>query len=828
MKKITLILFFVVVCSALFADFTIEQSLIDTLTNNAIKNLEPLPENLKKVYNQYLAEYSDGIMSFMISSEDNSKLWDTKPEFLLDNYKIVKKLMEMEDFDKFSDKFVLSYIIKTTVSHEKLTNYRKIFAEKNLLEYVNKFPNLTDRIREINLWCRENMMFVSTSGRTQDPLSVLQKSNIGRCGEMQVFFISACRTIGIPARPAWTPWWAHTDNNHAWTEVFVDGNWHYVENAQPDYFLDSTWFSASVTKALLVLARSSFPDSLDDVVVKGKNNNYVNSTSYYQETRDVKFNILDSEKNPVDSVAINFFAFNFSLLRPLLGIRTDSLGIASVNISKGTFLAIAYKDSLYDFALIPFGKESSEYTLILEDKKWEDLDFIFEYPKATGIRKDDPDFFAERKKKAEEKYNDLVKEIQSHKIPNYAPQNDSLFEEVFKKCRNNKQSVLKFIKENDNIEKDFWTKILNIDPKFLWQATTAQWNNIYSTYLDLKNKNINEEIFSDLLSPSVKYEILPNIQVPKKYIIDEAENPKDKIHKIIKLLHSNHEVDKKKATSGLMSLDILIEASYLQDFQFKTLSCYVLKANYIPAQYTRIPSTIMVKADSVWQNYDVIKNEFSTSQDTSNSTLTAIDFKLIDDSGLPVTINPDNISTTIFKNGRFYPNDRQLDYNKEKSEILGKLEKGSYQVQIGIRESGNITKVKLISLNLNNQLHYSKDLIFKDFRRNWKKIDNKYLEFVSSFLDNQHEDCIILIGNYDNEPIQRLATKTRNKKENQKFIWIGNNKPIEPISNYIVSDKYKTFLENNPELKHRLISFYYDSENEKWNMFEGNWDILFK
>jgi len=161
-------------------------------------------------------------------------------------------------------------------------------------------------------------------------------------------------------------------------------------------------------------------------------------------------------------------------------------------------------------------------------------------------------------------------------------------------------------------------------------------------------------------------------------------------------------------------------------------------------------------------------------------------------------------------------------------QILGKLEKGSYQVQIGIRESGNITKVKLISLNLNNQLHYSKDLIFKDFRRNWKKIDNKYLEFVSSFLDNQHEDCIILIGNYDNEPIQRLATKTRNKKENQKFIWIGNNKPIEPISNYIVSDKYKTFLENNPELKHRLISFYYDSENEKWNMFEGNWDILFK
>ena len=102
--------------------------------------------------------------------------------------------MKMEDYEKFSDKFVLSYIIKTTVSHEKYTNYRKKFAEENLLDYVKDNPDLNDRIREINLWCREKLRFVSTSGRTQDPLSVLQKSNIGRCGEMQVFFISVCRT----------------------------------------------------------------------------------------------------------------------------------------------------------------------------------------------------------------------------------------------------------------------------------------------------------------------------------------------------------------------------------------------------------------------------------------------------------------------------------------------------------------------------------------------------------------------------------------------------------------------------------------------------------
>jgi hypothetical protein len=84
------------------------------------------------------------------------------------------------------------------------------------------------------------------------------------------------------------------------------------------------------------------------------------------------------------------------------------------------------------------------------------------------------------------------------------------------------------------------------------------------------------------------------------------------------------------------------------------------------------------------------------------------------------------------------------------------------------------------------------------------------------------------LGDYDDEPVQRLATKTRSNLGEQKFVWIGKNEPPEIVSNYITSDKYEKFMENNPELKHRLITFYYDSENEKWMMFEGNWDLLFK
>jgi len=831
MRKIGIVVILTLFCAVLWGDFVIEQELIDSLNVKALRNISQLPREIEARYASYLTKYPDGIMAFMIASEADSKLWVSEPQVTLDNYKYVKKLMKMEDYEKYSDRFVLSYIIKTTVSHEKLTNYRKVFAKEKLLKYVKRFPDLNDRIREINLWCRENMMFVSTSGRSQDPISILKKSNIGRCGEMQVFFIAACRTIGIPTRPARTPWWANTDNNHAWTEVYVDDAWHYVENAQPDYYLDSTWFSGAVTKSLLVLARSAFPDSLDDVVVRGINESSVNSTRFYQATRQVSFSMIDEEGKGVDGTGLNIFAFNFSMLRPLLTLRGDSLGNASVDISRGGFLAIAYKDSLYDFVVVPYGTEPIEYTLILKDRVWENEDFTFRFPDATGMRRDDPELFAKRKKEAETTYNDMLKEIQSKKIPNYAPQNDSVFVEIYQQSRNNKEPLLDFIKENKLIEADFWVKVSDIDVKFLWQATTLQWQNIYRTYQDLREAGISEELFPNLLSPSVYYETLPTVRVADKFLLGKGAPSLERVKSIIDTLHSNFIVDRSKAPQSLLPLDRLQEGKYFRDLHFKTLSCYVLKANNIPASYSRIPSTILVKVDSVWKNYNVIDNEYYSPQVKKieiEPKLIDVELMLVDKAGLPVPINSDNIATTFFKHGRFYPNDRQLSYDKELNTISGELEQGNYQVQIGVRESGEVTKVKLVSLKLDEQLEYKQILTFNDFKREWKNVDKKYLEFINNFKGDTQKSCIVLLGDYDNEPVQRLATKTRQKLSNEKFIWVGENSPLSAMENYVVSAGYKEFLDENPELKHRLITFYYDFEKSEWKMFEGNWDLLYK
>ena len=51
---------------------------------------------------------------------------------------------------------------------------------------------------------------------------------LGNGGEESTFTVSALRTIGIPARQVYTPRWAHTDDNHAWVEAWVDGKWYFL------------------------------------------------------------------------------------------------------------------------------------------------------------------------------------------------------------------------------------------------------------------------------------------------------------------------------------------------------------------------------------------------------------------------------------------------------------------------------------------------------------------------------------------------------------------------------------------------------------------------
>jgi hypothetical protein len=174
----------------------------------------------------------------------------------------------------------------------------------------------------------------------------------------------------------------------------------------------------------------------------------------------VKFTVVDSIGNPVPKAVINIMAFNFSMLRSLLGIRTDSTGTKELTTGKGGFFAIATKDSLFDYKVIPFDDSTiyNEFQFTLKDRTLEIEDLVFQYPDVKVERKEEPELFKERKKEIVEKYNERIKNFQSTPIPEYAPKSDSNFVEIFENCRNNKQPLLDFVVINPDIPEIFWEK----------------------------------------------------------------------------------------------------------------------------------------------------------------------------------------------------------------------------------------------------------------------------------------------------------------------------------------------------------------------------------
>ncbi len=68
------------------------------------------------------------------------------------------------------------------------------------------------------------------------------------CTGLSILLTDALRTVGIPSRVAGTPMWVTMEGNHNWSEVWLDGQWHFIEY-YPTPALDRSWFLERAGKA---------------------------------------------------------------------------------------------------------------------------------------------------------------------------------------------------------------------------------------------------------------------------------------------------------------------------------------------------------------------------------------------------------------------------------------------------------------------------------------------------------------------------------------------------------------------------------------------------
>lgn len=240
----------------------------------------------------------------------------------------------------------LRYVLPMRVSQEPLEDWRGYFLEE-LTPRVQDMGSLDEVALEVNRWCGERVGFQPTQRRDQGPFETL-RSGYGRCEEMMIVYIDACRSVGVPARQAWTPYWGFTDNNHAWAEVLgEDGNWHYVGACEPRDRLDDAWFNDAVKRANLVLCAScgptepGTPDVYREREEIGARYAIIDSIAFYRPSTELTVKLEDIDGNPVAETNVYLSVFNFGALRPIARGETNEDGLWIITVGPGGYFISA-------------------------------------------------------------------------------------------------------------------------------------------------------------------------------------------------------------------------------------------------------------------------------------------------------------------------------------------------------------------------------------------------------------------------------------------------------------------------------------------------------
>lgn len=251
------------------------------------------------------------------------------------------------------DREWLHFVLPTRVNNEALDAFRVQYY-KELKERVAGLT-MREAVLEINHWCHEHVTYKPSDARTSSPLATLQTAT-GRCGEESTLTVAALRTVGIPARQVYTPRWAHTDDNHAWVEAWVDGEWHFLGACEPEPVLDLAWFNQPASRGMLMHTKV-FGRYRGEEEVISHNDCYteINVTPHYAQTARTQVRVVDAAGKPCPGARVEFKIYNYAEFFTVKSAQTDRQGTASIRTGLGDFLVWATDGKHYGFAKIHAG-----------------------------------------------------------------------------------------------------------------------------------------------------------------------------------------------------------------------------------------------------------------------------------------------------------------------------------------------------------------------------------------------------------------------------------------------------------------------------------------
>ena len=322
--------------------------------------------NLFAVFNDQMTPEEREALTFMYAYMPIGDITDYSGDFYLKNIRSsFQARNEMPWGDSIPEDIFRHFVLPVRVNNENLDESRMVFFDE--LKDRVKGLSLYDAVLEVNHWCHEKVIYTPSDGRTSSPLASV-KTAYGRCGEESTFTVAALRSVGIPARQVYTPRWAHTDDNHAWVEAWVNGKWYFLGACEPEPVLNLGWFNGPAYRGMLmhtkVFGKYNGPE---DVMERTDGYTEINVIDNYAPSAKAVITVTDANGKPVKDALVEFKIYNYAEFNSVARKKTDADGKCSLSAGKGDMLVWASKDGKFGYSKVSFGKDG-EVTIALNKK----------------------------------------------------------------------------------------------------------------------------------------------------------------------------------------------------------------------------------------------------------------------------------------------------------------------------------------------------------------------------------------------------------------------------------------------------------------------------
>ena len=221
-------------------------ALIDQTMTVAGDNAKELQKALKSVSK----EQKEG-MAFLISYMPERDAKTLTADFLKEHVQYAYKAKaEFPWAKEVPNDIFLNDVVAYVNLNENRESWRKDFYER-FRKYVANCKTMREAIDSVNKNIRDEVMVDYNTKREkadQAPYESMRQ-HMASCSGLSILLTDAFRAVGIPSRVAGTPNWYDERGNHNWSEVWVDGDWHFTEY-YPSEDLDKSWFMADAGKAI--------------------------------------------------------------------------------------------------------------------------------------------------------------------------------------------------------------------------------------------------------------------------------------------------------------------------------------------------------------------------------------------------------------------------------------------------------------------------------------------------------------------------------------------------------------------------------------------------